>query len=146
MADQTVNNAIQTVPSPITLALATSSSYVFSAGLTARRACPEGAKGLSPGFQPWEPNTSERRALKGRQIESIYDAEVGGSDCRTPQLCTLFLGNVGCEIHLVSGGPFRVNHHFWAFPGLNPWLSPLAPSGQRPSGRTMTGAADPTDD
>src|SRR3984957_18317530 len=33
-------------------------------------ACPEGATGLSPGFQPWEPNTPKRIALKGRQIES----------------------------------------------------------------------------
>jgi hypothetical protein len=30
--------------------------------------CPEGALGLSPGFQPWE-STPKRRALKGRQIE-----------------------------------------------------------------------------
>jgi hypothetical protein len=29
--------------------------------------CPEGAVGLSPGFQPWEP-TPKRGALKGRQI------------------------------------------------------------------------------
>jgi hypothetical protein len=29
----------------------------------------EGATGLSPGFNPWEPPFPERRALKGRQIE-----------------------------------------------------------------------------
>jgi hypothetical protein len=29
--------------------------------------CPEGARGLSPGFPPWEPWASKRRALKGRK-------------------------------------------------------------------------------
>jgi hypothetical protein len=52
-------------------------SYVFGARYTARRACPEGATGLSPGFQPWEPPSHERRALKGRQIERPNKVEIG---------------------------------------------------------------------
>jgi hypothetical protein len=33
--------------------------------------CPEGAPGLSPGFQPWETPTPQRRALKGRKKTTI---------------------------------------------------------------------------
>jgi hypothetical protein len=44
--------------------------YLLSAHPSPRRACPEGATGLSPGFQPWESNPLERRALKGRQISA----------------------------------------------------------------------------
>ena len=29
--------------------------------------CPKGARGLSPGFQPWEACAMRRRALKGRK-------------------------------------------------------------------------------
>jgi hypothetical protein len=39
--------------------------------------CLEEAIELSPGFQPWEPTISERRALKGRQIERTNKVEVG---------------------------------------------------------------------
>jgi len=34
---------------------------------TLNRYDPEGAIGLSPGFQPWEATTPKRSALKGRQ-------------------------------------------------------------------------------
>jgi hypothetical protein len=108
--------------------------YLYGVGYTAQEACPEGTTGLSPGFQPWEPNTPLRRALKGRQIESTCNAEVG-SKCGTWQLRTLILRNDGREIHLVSSRPFRANHSFWVFPGLKPWAESFSPFGAGPSGR-----------
>jgi hypothetical protein len=111
--------------------------YVFGARYTPRRTCPEGATGLSPGFQPrfqpWEPNTPEQRALKGRQVESSYNAEVR-SNYSTSQLTTLILRNDGCEIHLVSCRPFRAKRLFWGFPGLKPWAKSCCPFGASPSG------------
>ena len=38
--------------------------------------CPEGATGLSPRFQPWEP-IPKRCALKGRQIECTSHTKAG---------------------------------------------------------------------
>jgi len=121
--------------------------YVFVARRTVRGACPKGAIGLSPGFQPWVPNTPERRALKhstccrllmpgGRQIESTYTAELR-SNCSTWQLRTLILRNNGCENHLVSCRPFRANHLFWRYPGLKPWAKSCCPFGAGPSGRMI---------
>jgi hypothetical protein len=40
--------------------------------------CPEGARELSPGFQPWEA-PPERRALKGRQIKGTNNVPVESS-------------------------------------------------------------------
>jgi hypothetical protein len=42
---------------------------------------PEGAGGLSPGFQPWDLTNRRRRALKGRQIERPNKVEIGGQWC-----------------------------------------------------------------
>src|ERR1700683_744533 len=95
---------------------------------TARRACPEGATRLSPGFQPWEPNTLERRALKGRQIESTYNAEVG-SNCSPSQLPFTFCATDGGDIHPVSFRPFRASHLFLGSPGLKPWAESCSPFG-----------------
>ncbi len=53
--------------------------------------CPAGATELSPGFQPWESFTRERRALKGRQIERPNKGGSGvrWSNCRMSQLRAL---------------------------------------------------------
>jgi hypothetical protein len=67
--------------------------------------------------------------MKGRRIESTHNAELG-SNCSTSQLRTLILSYNRREIRLVSFRPFRANRVFLVFPGLNPGLSPVAPSGQ----------------
>jgi hypothetical protein len=80
--------------------------------------CPEGAVGLSPGFQSWEP-TPKRRALKGRQIERTNHTNAG---C----LCNMSIAR--------SSRPFRASRFIDWLPGLkpgfNPGLSPQAPSGR----------------
>jgi hypothetical protein len=97
---------------------------MFSVGhREARRACPEGAMGLSPGFQPWEPNTPERRALKGRQTESIYNAQVRAS-CSISQLRLLILRNDRIPSPLHQGE----SSNLW-YPGLKPWAKPCSPFG-----------------
>jgi hypothetical protein len=75
--------------------------------------CPEGAVGLSPGFQPWEP-TPKRRALKGRQIERINHTNAG---CRcNMSLCSLL-------------SPFQGEAFYCGFPGLKPWAESSSPFG-----------------
>jgi protein involved in polysaccharide export with SLBB domain len=109
---------------------------VFGARPMARRACPEGATGLSPGFQPWEPNTPRRRALKGRQIEFTGNTEIG-SNGRPSPLRTPILRDNGYEIHPVPCRPFRASHSFWAFPGSKRWVESFCSFGAGPSGRGL---------
>jgi hypothetical protein len=70
--------------------------------------CPEGARGLSPGFQPWEA-PPERRALKGRQIEGTYNVPIESS-CSTFQMTYFILHNNRCEIqiHLLNFSPLQL--------------------------------------
>jgi hypothetical protein len=75
--------------------------------------CPEGAVGLSPGFQPWEP-TPKRRALKGRQIERTNHTNAG---CR----CNMSIAR--------SSRPFRAKRFIDWFPGLKPWAESSSPFG-----------------
>ena len=51
---------------------------------------PEGAGGLSPGVSTLGTDHSERRALKGRQIERTNKEEIK-LNCSTSQLCALTL-------------------------------------------------------
>jgi hypothetical protein len=94
---------------------------------------PKGQQDLAQGFN-WEPPSHERRALKGRQIEFTYDAEVR-SNWSTLQSRTLILCNDGYETHLVSCRPFRAKQFFLRFPGLKPWAKSCCPFGAGLSGR-----------
>jgi hypothetical protein len=88
-----------------------------------RKASPKGAKSSAQSFNPGTDHP-ERRAPKGRQIESTNNAEVG--HMAAPRICASHLRNDGCEIHqfiwysvALSGR----NTILRVFPGLKPWAS-----------------------
>jgi hypothetical protein len=85
------------------------------------------------------PTTPERRALKGRQIESTKNAKIGSS-CRTSQSRTLILRNDGCVFIRYPLAPSGRTIHLWGFPGLKPWAESHSPFGACPSGLRMADA------
>jgi hypothetical protein len=104
--------------------------YVFSTGPSYG---PEGAIVLSPGF--FNPGTDHlgRRALKGRQIESTNNAEMG-FNCGTSQLRTLICATIGCELITWSGilPPLQGETLIGWFPGLKSWAKGYSPFGASP--------------
>jgi hypothetical protein len=106
--------------------------YLFGARYTARKACPEGATGLSPGFQPWEP---QKKLLRPE-----------GATGYQMSLVSIVAQNESARLQSAPIGPyFRVVSKFdlaplqgaslmgGRFPGLKPWAKSCCPFGAGPS-------------
>ena len=74
------------------------------------------------------PTTPERRALKGRQIESASNAEKGSS-CRTSQSAPSFCATMDANSFGTPVAPSGRTVHLWGFPGLKPWDESCSPFG-----------------
>jgi len=107
---------------------------------------PKVATGLSPGFQPWNPQNNEF-GLKGREADLISSHPL----LRQKLECAIemcYNWTIGPTFPLLVRSicrpfSFRANRSGWRFPGLKPWagLKPRAefssPFGARPFGQTM---------
>ena len=77
-----------------------------STEVAGQRCRPEGAKGLSPGFQPWETCSVKRGALKGRE-ELVPDVAFIESDpISFQEMCETRPGMSSCAVELLIYRPF----------------------------------------
>src|ERR1700728_4546055 len=79
--------------------------------------CPEGAIGLSPGFQPWEA-LSKRICPEGARDHGATDGWHYACDLGSGAPSGLFAGEI-------------------RFPGLKPWAESYNPFGARVAGTTL---------
>jgi hypothetical protein len=105
--------------------------YLFGARYTARRACPEGATGLSPGFQPWEPQKKMVRPEGATGYQMSFVSIVAQDESAQLQGTPIgpYFRDVG-KFDLALQGASLMRGRF---PGLEPWAKSCCPFGASPS-------------